>query len=219
MARIFLVAAASLLAAPGAGAAEAATSMSPNATKTANSAPALALMHRRLEMSTEFFLVPERPSTTTASTPADHVIKTICANCHHDNNPSGMIRNEVWVLPVLVLSAITMVLIAGFEVFVLCKACQTTPSRRHLFLGQMLLLGLFSGAGLGGMLAISPTQFTCALVRFGTGVAYAIVFASLLVKCVFLISLNSGVYLPAPYQGLLLLFAVLIQVSVYSVRS
>lgn len=203
MARILLVAAAaSLFPAPGAAS---------NATE---SVPALALMHRRLEMSTEFFLVPERPSTSTSSTPTDHIVKTICANCQQDAGyPSGMIRNEVWVVPVLVLSAITMVLIAGFEVFVLCKACQTTPSRRHLFLGQMLLLGLFSGAGLGGMLAVSPTQFTCAMVRFGTGVAYAIVFASLLVKCVFLISLNSGVYLPAPYQGLLLLFAVLIQVS------
>lgn len=48
----------------------------------------------------------------------------------------------------------------------------------------------------------------------GTGVAYTIVFASLLVKCVFLISMNGGVYLPAPYQALLLLFAMLIQIAI-----
>lgn len=105
-------------------------------------------------------------------------------------------------------------LIVSFEVFVLCKAWRTTPSRRHLFLGQMLLLGLFSCAALGAVYAAAPTQLTCAIVRFGTGTAYAMVFAALLVKCVFLISLNGGVYLPAPYQGLLLLFAVLIQVAI-----
>ncbi|GLG98395.1 Metabotropic glutamate receptor [Gryllus bimaculatus] len=107
-----------------------------------------------------------------------------------------------------------MVVIAGFEVFVLCKARRTTPSRRHLFLGQMLLLGLFLCACVGGVLAATPTPATCGAVRFGAGVAFALVFAALLVKCVFLISLNGGVYLPAPYQALLLLFAVLIQVAV-----
>lgn len=127
---------------------------------------------------------------------------------------SGLLREEVWVVPVIALAAVSMFLMAGFEVFVLCKAWRTTPSRRHLFLGQMLLLGLFFCAGLGGILALSPTQSTCATVRFGVGLAYAVVFASLLVKCVFLISLNGGVYLPAPYQGLLLLFAVLIQVAI-----
>ncbi|KAJ8914431.1 hypothetical protein NQ315_017527 [Exocentrus adspersus] len=169
-------------------------------------------LERRLEMSTEFFLVP---TSTTPSTIANHITKTACVGCPVEaERLGGVFRNEVWVIPVLALSAITMLLIACFEVFVLCKAWRTTPSRRHLFLGQMLLLGLFSCAGLAAVLAASPTQFTCAVIRFGTGVAYTIVFASLLVKCVFLISLNGGVYLPAPYQGLLLLFAILIQVAI-----
>lgn len=168
---------------------------------------------RRLEMSTEFFLVPV--STTASTTPASHITKTACVGCPVESERIATVfRNEVWVIPVLALAAVTMVLITCFEVFVLCKAWRTTPSRRHLFLGQMLLLGLFSCAGLAAVIAASPTQFTCAIVRFGTGVSYTIVFASLLVKCVFLISLNSGVYLPAPYQGLLLLFAILIQVAI-----
>lgn len=168
-------------------------------------------LKRRLEMSTEFFLVPSS-STPTTSTSQAKPPKTVTVG--EAERIAGVFRNEVWVVPVLALSAITMVLIVGFEIFVLCKAWRTTPSRRHLFLGQMLLLGLFSCAGLASVFAASPTQFTCALMRFGTGVAYAIVFASLLVKCVFLISLNGGVYLPAPYQGLLLLFAILIQVAI-----
>uniref|UniRef100_A0AAR5PEK1 G-protein coupled receptors family 3 profile domain-containing protein n=1 Tax=Dendroctonus ponderosae TaxID=77166 RepID=A0AAR5PEK1_DENPD len=168
-------------------------------------------LKRRLEMSTEFFLVPSSstPSTSTSQSKPQNTVTV-----GETERIAGVFRNEVWVVPVLALSAITMVLIVGFEIFVLCKAWRTTPSRRHLFLGQMLLLGLFSCAGLASVFAASPTQFTCALMRFGTGVAYAIVFASLLVKCVFLISLNGGVYLPAPYQGLLLLFAILIQVAI-----
>lgn len=105
-------------------------------------------------------------------------------------------------------------MMAAFEVFVLFKAWRTTPSRRHLFLGQMLLLGLFACSGLAAVLTINPTVLSCGTIRFGAGVAFTLVFASLLVKCVFLISMNGGVYLPAPYQGLLLLFAVLIQVAV-----
>lgn len=170
-------------------------------------------LKRRLELSTEFFLVPS--SANPISTTPKHSIYTACAGCSVQSTRIGsFFRDEVWVVPILSLSTVTMLLIAGFEVFVLCKAYYTTPSRRHLFLGQMLLLGLFSSAALASVFTASPTQFTCAIVRFGTGVTYAIIFASLLVKCVFLVSLNGGVYLPAPYQGLLLLFAILIQVAI-----
>ena len=52
------------------------------------------------------------------------------------------------------------------------------------------------------------------MVRLGTGLAYTLVYSTLLVKLVFLISLNSGVYLPATYQSLLLCFAILIQLVI-----
>lgn len=181
----------------------------------------------RLEMSTEFFVVPSTASPITRSTsvrPGGVVLaaKTTINPTNNrivtpptiiSTNPSGL-RKEPWVLPVLVLASIAMIMMAAFEIFVLCKAWRTSPSRRHLFLGQMLLLGLFSCAAFAAVITATPTLLSCATVRFGAGVAFALVFASLLVKCVFLISLNGGVYLPAPYQGLLLLFAVLIQVAI-----
>lgn len=194
----------------------------------------------RLEMSTEFFVVPPvstplplKTKTTTrrpnggmlvlvkdqkklaygTSRGASVTPPTIVAA---SASPLSGLRREPWVVPVLVLATLSMFMMAAFEVFVLCKAWRTSPSRRHLFLGQMLLLGLFSCAGLAAILTATPTLLSCATVRFGAGVAFALVFASLLVKCVFLISLNGGVYLPAPYQGLLLLFAVLIQIAVGS---
>lgn len=180
-------------------------------------------VQHRLELGTEFFLVPERsnPVAPSVGTGVVLVNRTSCPGCASESGNRtrvtkniGVLRKEVWTIPLLVFSSLTMLVIVGFEVFVLCKAWRTTPSRRHLFLGQMLLFGLFLCSVLGAILAATPTPATCAAVRFGTGFAYAIVFAALLVKCVFLISLNGGVYLPAPYQALLLLFAVLIQVAV-----
>lgn len=100
------------------------------------------------------------------------------------------------------------------QIFVLCKTWKTVPSRRHLFLGQMLLSGLFVCSAVSLALMTEPTTITCAIVRFGIGFGYCLIFSTLLVKCVFLISLNGGVYLPAPYQALLLFFAVAIQIAI-----
>ncbi|XP_014280961.1 probable metabotropic glutamate receptor mgl-1 [Halyomorpha halys] len=153
-------------------------------------------------MSTEFFLVPtSSPPRLVTAPPAP-------------GPPQGILRSDMWVLPLLVFSVITMLLIAIFEVFVVLKTYRTTPSRRHLFLGQMLLLGLFLCSAVSALLTAQPTVLTCAAVRLGAGLSYTLVFSTLLVKCVFLISLNGGVYLPAPYQALLLFFAVLIQLAI-----
>ncbi|SPP76144.1 uncharacterized protein LOC117579721 isoform X3 [Drosophila guanche] len=198
----------------------------------------------RLEMSTEFFVVPTLTASSTSSSTTSTPTRSLGARArsastprvsqgnssghglghgHGHGTPPSIVsthlpftglRKEPWVVPVLVLATLTMLMMAAFEIFVLFKAWRTSPSRRHLFLGQMLLLGLFACASLGAIITAQPTLLSCGAIRFGVGVAYALVFAALLVKCVFLISLNGGVYLPAPYQGLLLLFALLIQVAI-----
>ena len=172
-------------------------------------------------MITDFFEVPKRNQSSTRNPNNVLITKNKCRNCYSSKSGSkpfgshwSLLRNEVWAPPAMIFAILIMFLIGCFEIFVVCKACATTPSRRHLFLGQMLLLGLFLCAGLGAILALQPSLVTCALIRFGVGVSYALVFASLLVKCIFLISLNSGVYLPAPYQALLLFFSVLIQFAI-----
>lgn len=186
------------------------------------------LVQARFEMVTDFFDVPPSPLSSVFSTPdrpslsrsgvvlaaKNHLVPTNATLRGYPIPIQTGIRQEPWVVPILVLACAAMTMMGAFEIFVLCKTRRTSPNRRHLFLGQMLLLGLFSCVGLAALLAARPTALSCATIRFGTGVGFAIVFASLLVKCIFLISLNSGVYLPAPYQGLLLLFAVLIQVTV-----
>lgn len=176
----------------------------------------------RLEMSTEYFVVPERISssvpppipsrafiTPPPSKPANTTVITTLTPQY-----LGALRSESWAVPILALACVSMVTLSGFEAFVVWGASRKSPSQRHLLLGQTLLFGLFSCAATAALYAATPTVFTCGAVRFGTGVSYVVVFASLLVKCVFLLSLNGGVYLPAAYQGLLLFFAVMIQVAI-----
>ncbi len=78
----------------------------------------------------------------------------------------------------------------------------------------MLLLGLLLGSCVGFAYAVEPNEFSCAAIRLGTGLAYGLMYSALLVKLVFLISLNTGVYLPATYQALLFLFCLIVQVVI-----
>ncbi|CAG9786779.1 unnamed protein product [Diatraea saccharalis] len=175
----------------------------------------------RLEMSTEYFIIPEHtPSSAPPPTSSRPLTSTLPPEKNKNTTitvtqpPSGNLRHESWAVPILALASVTMVTLGGFEIFVIWGARRKAPSHRHLLLGQCLLFGLFTCAATAALYSTTPTVFTCGAVRFGTGVAYVIVFASLLVKCVFLLSLNGGVYLPAAYQALLLFFAVMIQVAI-----
>ena len=91
---------------------------------------------------------------------------------------------------------------------------RTCPSRRHLFLGQMLLLGLFLSSLIGIAFVPESSWITCTIIRAGIGICYAIVYGTLLVKTVFLLSLHTGVYLSAEYQALLLFFIISTQVAI-----
>lgn len=121
------------------------------------------------------------------------------------------IRNEPWIIPLIVLSTFNIIIIVFFEIYVLYKSC---GNRRHLFLGQILLLGLFLCSSLGFVFVPEPHWVTCLVIRAGVGITYAVVFATLLVKCVFLLNLHMGLYLKSCYQGLLLFFIVAVQVVI-----
>ena len=130
-----------------------------------------------------------------------------------------VLRGEVWVVPILVASCFLVLIIVIFEIYLILQSLRERrnrrpASRRHLFLGQILLLGLLICAAMAVMHALKPTIAVCSVLRIGTGLAYVTVYATLLVKLVVLVSLNSGVYLPATYQSLLLCFAILIQVVI-----
>lgn len=119
-------------------------------------------------------------------------------------------RDEPWVIPLVAFSLFNLVVILIFEVYVLYKSC---GGRRHLFLGQILLLGLFLCSLLGILYVPHPHWIFCSITRAGLGIAYTIVFGTLLVKCIFLLKLHDGVYFNASFQGLFLFFVIAVEVS------
>uniref|UniRef100_T1JM77 G-protein coupled receptors family 3 profile domain-containing protein n=1 Tax=Strigamia maritima TaxID=126957 RepID=T1JM77_STRMM len=124
------------------------------------------------------------------------------------------LRDQVWVVPLIVFASLNLIVFACFEAFVLVKMVNARPSRRHFFLGQMLLLGLFLSSLVSFAYVTPPNLISCTVIRLGVGLSYTVIFATMMVKLVFLISLNNGVYLPAPYHGLLLFFAIAVQVAI-----
>merc|ERR1719391_1423452 len=87
-------------------------------------------------------------------------------------------------------------------------------SRCPRLTSQLLLTGLLACATIAFLYTLAPTHTSCALIRFGSGLSYSIVYSTLLVKLIFLICLNSGIYLTAAYQAVLLFFAILIQLAI-----
>ena len=47
-------------------------------------------------------------------------------------------QDELWVVPMLVISAVCVAVISIYQVLIICRAAKTSPSRRHLFLSQVL---------------------------------------------------------------------------------
>ena len=174
----------------------------------------------------KIFLTTMTPPTkpTENTTNSDLCSESDIIECANQNNTRNanfgqpallkFLRGEIWVIPVLVGAGALVVVLFIFEVYLISKSISTNPSRRHLFLGQMLMVGLVLCCGMTVVATLRPTPVTCAVLRLGTGLAYTIIYSTLLVKLVFLISLNSGVYLPATYQCLLLCFAILIQLVI-----
>jgi hypothetical protein len=153
-------------------------------------------------------------STSCVEENANYVTNRSTTEGDVDHSYGAVLSRNSWMIPMLALASVNVCVIVAFEVYVVCKASRNTPSRRHLFLGQMLLLGLLIGSLVGFAYAVEPTELSCAVIRLGTGMAYTLIYSSILVKLVFLISLNTGVYLPATYQALLFLFCVLVQVAI-----
>lgn len=121
-------------------------------------------------------------------------------------------RDEPWVIPLVTIALFNVASILIFEIYVLYKSC---GGRRHLFMGQILLLGLFMCSVLGLLHVPQPHWLFCGITRAGVGIAYSIVFGTLLVKCVFLLKIHNGVYFNASFQALLLFFIVAVEVSLF----
>lgn len=64
----------------------------------------------RLDLTTEFFLVPSSSSSGSVTPSSRIPISTTVTSS------TGILRRDIWVAPLLVFSTLTMILIALFEV-------------------------------------------------------------------------------------------------------
>ena len=81
-----------------------------------------------------------------------------------------LFRDELWVVPVVVASACLTLIILVFEAYLIVQTVgerrkHRPASRRHLFLGQTLLLGLLACTAMAAVYALRPTVVVCSLLR------------------------------------------------------
>lgn len=135
---------------------------------------------------------------------------------------------QKWIIALGVLAGVGLLAVFVFEIYILYKLMGTKTGRqwRTLWLGQLLLFGIFlSYLVLFAYLPI-PTDTTCALTRFGVGFSYSVMFAVLLVKLMVILTsksseasiladdISSPNYLKGIYQFLMFVFVVGVQVVI-----
>ena len=147
-----------------------------------------------------------------------------------DSNDS-MTRFEIghqWIIAIGVLAGLGIVCVVVFEIYILYKLMGTKIGKqwRTMWLGQLLLFGLFLCYLVLIAYIFTPTAATCGITRFGVGVSYAFCFAVLLVKLMVLLTSKSSAdnlipgdvespnYLRGIYQFLMFVFVVGVQVVI-----
>ena len=145
-------------------------------------------------------------------TDCDAVIEVadISARGPLSTSPGG----HLWTILLLVTSAVNVGLILSYQLFILLSPARATNTRKQVFLSQALLFGLLLGSSLGFAYSLEPSTASCVAIRLGTGLSYVLIYSAIMIKQVFLISLNTGVYLPVIYQILLFFFCILVQLAI-----
>ena len=143
----------------------------------------------------------------------------------------SMTRFEIghdWIIAIGVLAGLGLVCVLVFEIYILYKLMGTKIGKqwRTMWLGQLLLFGLFLCYLTLLAFIWTPTKATCCITRLGVGISYSICFAVLLVKLMVLLTsksssdnlipgdMESPNYLRGIYQFLMFVFVVGVQVVI-----
>ena len=117
-----------------------------------------------------------------------------------------------WTLSMFILSLLNLVLSLLYWVYLTYSYHSSTTS--FFPLPHILLLGITSGSVASFVsVSLSPSSYFYQITSEAIFITYSIIFSSLLVHLLHLRSLSVGVFLPVPYQGLLLLFIVMVQLG------
>ena len=87
------------------------------------------------DLSTDFFALPGLPSVGFEdSFSRDSRQMCIFENgqerCIEDNTRIFLLKRDNWVMPMIGFSAMNVLVILAFEIYVICKATGSSPSRR-----------------------------------------------------------------------------------------
>jgi len=121
--------------------------------------------------------------------------------------------SDSWQIALLVASSVNVCLVSIYWLYLIYISYMRTTKWRPPLLPHTLLLGLLLAAVAGFPHLTPDNPIACQGARLTTSLAYTIVYSSLLVRLVCLRSLHRGIFLPIPYQALLLLFCILVQVA------
>ena len=133
-----------------------------------------------------------------------------------------------WIIAIGVCAGMGILCVLVFEVYILYKLMGTKIGKqwRTMWLGQLLLFGIFLCYLTLFAYLFTPTKATCGITRFGVGVSLSICFAILLVKLMVLLTskttadtlipgdVDSPNYLRGIYQFLMFMFVVGVQVVI-----
>lgn len=137
-------------------------------------------------------------------------------------------KGQDWIIALGVCAGLGIVCVLVFEIYILYKLMGTKIGKqwRTMWLGQLLLFGIFCAYLVCFAYLFTPTKATCGITRFGVGVTYAMCFAVLLVKLMVLLTsktsadnllpgdVDSPNYLRGIYQFLMYLFIVGVQIVI-----
>ncbi|XP_064620112.1 metabotropic glutamate receptor-like isoform X2 [Lineus longissimus] len=126
------------------------------------------------------------------------------------------VRDDIWVIPLMILAGLGIFIVLCFEIYVLSKLIGTKAIRmwRTMWLGQLLLVAVILSYMVCFLFIPTPTKWTCGLIRFGVGASYSMIYAVLLVKLMIILSSKSIGYLKGVYQVLMFLFAWAVQLVI-----
>jgi len=136
-------------------------------------------------------------------------------------------NDQRWVIALGVLAGLGLLSCIVFEIYILYRLLGTRMGHkwRTMWLGQLLLFGIFLSYLVLFAFIFIPTKATCGITRFGVGVSYAVCFAVLLVKLMVILTSKtsdnallpgdeSPNYLKGVYQFLMFVFAVGVQIVI-----
>ena len=132
-----------------------------------------------------------------------------------DDGNSVRMREGIWVMVLLILSALGVLLVIAFEIYLLARICGSNylESWRSMWLGQLLLLAVLLCYISCFAFVPTPTVVTCTIIRLAIGGCYAMIFAVLLVKLMIILSSKTS-SLQGIFQVLMFGFAWALQIVI-----